>query len=175
MLLNLLSRIILTLVGVSCICAPAYILDILPYLLGGVMAFAGGGMIWDATRQIAVSGMRIRQSNRLSRGIVLTILGVITIFQGNGAIFFIGISWGLLGICKGSRSLCAAICSWNSKKAVAKSLMKAIIEFTLGCMLLFHPAEKIRAHIVLLGLQIIFFAVLHVDDKVDGYKRSHNS
>lgn len=169
MSLNLLSRLVLSLVGLTCICFPAHILGILPYLLGSVMAFAGGGMIWDAAQQIAIPETRIQQSNRLSRGIVLAILGIITIFQGHGAVFFIGISWGLLGIGKGSRSISIAICTWKSKRNAIKSLLKATIELTLGCMLLFHPAEKIQTHIVLLGLQIIFFATFRADNRTDCY------
>lgn len=96
----------------------------------------------------------------IARAILLFLLGCITMIQGEQAIPFIGVSWGILGLLKGGRSLAAGLSALFQQVPSAILFLKAIVQIILAFVLIFYPAEKVRVHIILLGLQIIFYAAV---------------
>ncbi|MDD3227604.1 MAG: hypothetical protein PHE09_00135 [Oscillospiraceae bacterium] len=158
--LNFCSRIALIIVGTLCILRSTHILYILPELLGSAMLFSSIGMVFELLRWQS-NGMRTQEcTDGIARAILLFLLGFITMIQGEKAIPFIGVSWGILGLIKGGRSLAAGLSAFFQQMPRTMLFLKAIAQITLAFVLLFYPAEKVRVHIILLGLQIIFYAAV---------------
>lgn len=122
------------------------------------MIFSACGMLWEFLRLRTEFKAHPEYSDGLARAILLLLLGCITIVQRNSALVFIGVSWGILGLIKGGRSLAAGLLAAFQNSSCAALFLKAAVQIGLAFALVFHPAEKIQVHMILLGLQIVFYA-----------------
>ncbi len=159
--MNVFSRAVLVTAGILCFTNSRYILIMLPYLIGISMMVAGGIIVFVSTdmirRHLKWTG---ETCSRVTRSLMIIVVGMITVIKGEGALPFIGVSWGLLGLYKSAGIFENAAEEWNADRNVSwAELAETAVETVLSCVLLFEPVEKLGTHIYLLGMQNIVFAL----------------
>ena len=158
-------------IGAVCIFFPEYVTKGLPYLLGGAMAVDGAAHIAIYIQSKPLSDDR---SDQLARGLVLLIMGCAFMLQGARSLGAIGITWSIIGIRKASKSLSEMIRRIRHKEHFLSSLLLFLARITLALLLLFDPFEKVSAHIMILGMELIAVSIrftIHgpvgADDEMD--------
>lgn len=124
----------------------------LPLILATLMVCLG---IFDIIHGFRTGEYKERETKLTSNGFMLLILGIVIFFYKSDSYTIIGAIWGTIGLIKGSEELNKAICSISSKSPFIQELLSAVIEFTLGILLLAEPNGNLHHHIILLGLQSI--------------------
>jgi uncharacterized membrane protein HdeD (DUF308 family) len=159
--MNVFSRAVLIAAGILCFTHSRYILVMLPYLIGISMMVAGGIIVFVSTDMVRRHVKWAEEtSSRVTRSLMIIVVGIITVIKGAEALPFIGVSWGLLGLYKSAGIFEDAAEEWNVDRKVSwAELAETAVEAVLSCILLFEPVEELGTHIYLLGMQIIIFAV----------------
>ena len=158
-------------IGAVCIFFPEHVTKGLPYLLGGAMAVDGAAHIAIYIQSKPLSDDR---SDQLARGLVLLIMGCAFMLQGARSLGAVGITWSIIGIRKASKSLSEMIRRIRHKEHFLSSLLLFLARITLALLLLFDPFEKVSAHIMILGMELIAVSIrftIHgpvgADDEMD--------
>ncbi len=154
--LEALKDVLLPLAGVICIIFPEHLTRSLPEGLGCVMLLTGILRLPSALREQEHKKLETMET---AIAMVLIVLGVATLLMRHHALTMIGCTWGLFGVFKGTRILNHAIYNFTRKDKWAFLLAEAAFQIALGMLLLFHHAEKITMHIVILGIELLFSSV----------------
>lgn len=154
------ARILLLLFGICCIIFSNHILHLMPYLIGGIMIVIGA--VRGVYSYITGEYKSLTTEDGAS-AIIMIVIGIGTIVKDTEALTFIGITWGLLGLFKGAKALNKMIYDIVHKKRFIGSMIKTIIFIALSCALIFHHTEKIQLHILILGVELIFYAIFTVN------------
>ncbi len=145
------SQWILLITGAFCILTPSHVVKILPYLVGGSMALLGGFSIadWSRNRKKDVAAAD------LAYGLVLLIIGISFVFQGQKALFSMGIVWAMIGIRKAAQTLVRLIAAAEEKKPYWYLVIEFCVRILLALLLLFDPYGKFTPHLRILGAELI--------------------
>lgn len=150
-------------VGVLCVSITQKIIDVLPYIVGGMMIAIG--LVRFA---LALKNHEYRhlKTNQTATSLILTALGIMIIIQhfrpeNESAITFISISWGILGLFEGAHALNHAFKRIANSERCVFYLIKGIIELAVAFLLLYDPAnhETHRIHIIIFGINLIFDSI----------------
>ena len=150
-------------VGILCVAITNEITEVLPYLVGGMMALIG------VTRFIiALINREYRhlKTNQTASSLIVTALGIMIIVQqilpdNNSAITFISIVWGILGLFEGAHALNHAFKRISNSERCVYFLIRGILELVVAFMLLYNPQnhEIHHFHIIVFGINLIMDAV----------------
>ena len=145
------SQWVLLITGAFCILIPEHIVKMLPYLLGGSMALLGGFSIadWSGKRKDNAA------ATDLAYGLVLLIIGLSFIFQGQKALFPVGIVWAIIGIRKAAHTLIRLIDTADHRKPYWYLVIEFCVRILLALLLLFDPYGKFTPHLRILGAELI--------------------
>ena len=147
------SLLILPLIGLTCLIIPHLIADYLPYGLGAIMTLYGIAGIIVAIRK----GSTDASTKSAGTSIVMCVLGVVILVQGEASINFIGVLWGMLGLFKASKQFNEILHRIKINEKFAIKLVFAIIELILSVLLLLNPFANFDHHIMVLGLELISY------------------
>lgn len=150
------KKVLFPMLGILCVLFAGHITSALPYLLGGAMIFAG---ILRGISYFQNKYFLERQSDELTYGIVLFIMGIAFVIQGSNSLGALGTTWAIIGIRKASKSLNRVIRQIYEKKHFLIPLIEFLVRITLALVLLFYPDEKFTSHVVILGLEMIAVSV----------------
>lgn len=149
-------RVIFSILGMVCILFAGHVCLALPYLLGGAMIAVGSFMaVGYFLEKKFLSGA----SEELAYGSILFIMGLAFLVRGSQALIAVGITWAMIGIRKAAKSMNRAIRQIYQKEHYIVSVLEFLIRITLSLILLFDPFEKMSAHIVLLGLEMLAVSI----------------
>lgn len=142
---------LLILSGAACLLLTRQVYRVLPYILGGAMAVIGINHVacglWTKEYQSS-------ETKLTANGIVYFFLGAVILYHHADADAVIGSIWGVLGLMKGSEALNTALYSLSQKKPFAAKAIHAVIELSLGFLLLTDPSSAVAHHVFLLGLEL---------------------
>ncbi len=150
--LKFLFRLLLPVIGIICIVFPGHVTRLLPFLLGGSMLLTGVIHIIGSMRTKAFLESAPPDPGR---DLILAVMGVAFLFQGENAIGLMGITWGLIGIREAMESINETVRLFYNKERAWLSTLESALRLCLALALLFDPFEKFSFHIVLLGLELI--------------------
>ena len=145
------SQWLLLITGVFCILTPSHVVKILPYLVGGSMAMLGGVSIVDWNR----SRKKDAAATDMAYGLVLVIIGISFVFQGQNALFSMGIVWAMIGIRKAAQTLIRLIDAVEHQKRYWHLVIEFGVRILLALLLLFDPYGKFTPHLRILGAEIV--------------------
>lgn len=150
-------------VGILCVSVTKKIIDILPYIVGGMMILIGTVRFILALKN---REYRHTKTNRTATSLILTALGIMIIIQhlqpeNESAITFISISWGILGLFEGAHAFNHAFKRIANSERCVYYLIKGIIEVVVAFLLLYDPGnhETHMVHIFIFGLNLIFDSI----------------
>lgn len=144
------------LLGLACILFSEHLTTVLPYIMGAAMAVFG---ILIGSGYFTSEEPAGQRSEDLTYGIVLFILGVAFIVQGQNALGVLGTVWAVIGVRKAAKSLNRAIGKIRAKEHFIAHAAEFLVRIALALVLLFDPFEKFSTHVAILGLELI---VIHV-------------
>lgn len=164
--------IIYFVVGVLCVAITQRIIDVLPYIVGGMMIVIGFTRFIIALKN---REYRHLKTNHTATSLIVTALGIMIIIQhfqpeNDSAITFISIVWGILGLFEGAHAFNHAFKRIANSERCVYFLIKGLIEVVVAFLLLYDPGnhEAHYLHIIVFGLNLIFDAVTMLP-KVKGY------
>ena len=166
------SQWILLLTGAFCILTPNHVVKILPYLVGGSMSLLGGFSIADWSR----NRKKGTTSTDLAYGLVLLIIGISFVFQGQKALFSMGIVWAMIGIRKAAQTLIRLIDAVDHQNPYWYQVIEFCVRILLALLLLFDPYGKFTPHLRILGAELIvhhFQLVIRLQNRLLGTGRQH--
>lgn len=150
-------------VGVLCVSMTAQITQILPYVVGGVMAIVGLVRFIIA---MVRHEYRHLKTNQTATSLIFTALGIMIILQqfdesNDSAIMLISVVWGILGLFEGAHAFNHAFKRIANSERCAYYLIKGLIECAVAFMLLYQPDshDVHHFHIIVFGVNLIFDAV----------------
>lgn len=150
--LAILSMLVIPLVGLGCLLFPSVAECVLPYFLGVPMILSGIGSILAAVRKGSE-----KDEGSVGAGIVLCILGAITVIHGSESTMFIGTIWGLLGLSKAAGEFDEIIEVAKAKERFVLQLLVCVFELVLSILLILNPFANIEHHLLLLGIELIIY------------------
>ncbi len=155
--------VIYLIVGVLCVTMTERITEILPYIVGGMMAIIGTVQFIVALKN---HEYRHLKTNQTATSLIVTALGIMIIVQhvlpdNESAITFISIVWGILGLFEGAHAFNHAFKRIANSERCIYYLIKGLIEVVVAFMLLYDPGnhDTHHFHIIVFGLNLIFDAV----------------
>lgn len=150
-------------VGVLCVAITNKITEILPYIVGGMMAIIGISRFLVA---LITHEYRHTKTNVTAMSLIVTALGVMIIIQhlqpeNESAITFISIVWGILGLLEGAHALNHAFERISNSERCIYFLIRGIVELVVAFMLLYDPGnhETHHFHIIVFGLNLILDSI----------------
>ncbi len=148
----LLNALIFVIIGLINIICSSRLTNILPMIIGSAMILTSGIALVFNILQKEYKSLDTMES---SKNIVSIILGISILFQGSNAIPFIAIIWGISGLRKGTKGLEVVLYNKIHKNKYLLELLHALFELTISILLIYDPFEKIREHLVLLGIEMV--------------------
>ena len=155
--------VIYLIVGVLCVAITQRIIDILPYIVGGMMIIIGTARFVLALKK---REYRHLKTNHTATSLIVTALGIMIIIQhfqpdNESAITFISIVWGILGLFEGAHAFNHAFKRIANSERCVYYLIKGLIEVIVAFLLLYDPGnhETHQLHIIVFGLNLIFDAI----------------
>ncbi len=143
---------IMCLLGIQCLFFVDFLYELLPYLMGGLMAGAGVLAVIDSV----LAGEYRRLDTKLSSsGILMLVVGLAILVRGNAADGLLGVAWGIFGLIQGSESLNVAIYNLTGGKKWGMDMLQAAVQIALALLLLVDPATKLYPHMRILGLELL--------------------
>lgn len=144
------SQWLLLIMGAFCIFAPNHIVKLLPYLMGISMTLIGSFSIavWSRNRRNAATA-------DLAYGLILLIVGVSFVFQGQSSLISMGIVWAIIGIRKSTQTLIRLIDAMDHQKPHRLLAIEFFVRILLALLLLFDPYGKFTPHLRVLGAELI--------------------
>ncbi len=144
------SQWLLLIMGAFCIFAPNYIVKLLPYVMGISMTLIGGFsiVVWSRNRRNAAAA-------DLAYGLILLIVGVSFVFQGQSSLISMGIVWAMIGIRKSTQTLIRLIDAMDHQKPHWLLVIEFFVRILLALLLLFDPYGKFTPHLRVLGAELI--------------------
>ena len=150
--LAIVSAFVMPLVGVACVLWPQAIVDWLPYILGVAMALSG--LLWGG---FSLLERKTGEDPKVGKAIVLVVLGVFAMVEGDASIGFLGTAWGLLGLSKAGEEFDEALSAIRAREPFVLALGLNIVELVLSLLLIVSPFANIEHHIIVLGIQLILY------------------
>lgn len=79
--------------------------------------------------------------------------------HGADSIGPMGVTWGIIGLRKASKSLSKIIQSRDRGIIFYTSLVEFLARLSFSVVLLFYPTEKFKNHVVLLGFELLAVSI----------------
>ena len=146
------SAFVLPAVGVPCLVIPHLVVDTLPYVLGCAMILSG--LLWGGA---SLGERKSGEDPQVGKALVLVVLGVFAMVQGEEAIGFLGTAWGLLGLGKAGEEFDEAIAAIRARQPFLLALAFNVLELVLALLLIVNPFENIEHHVIVLGIQLVLY------------------
>ena len=150
-------------VGVLCVSITGKITEILPYIVGGMMALIGFLRFLVA---LVTHEYRHTKTNVTAMSLIVMSLGIMILIQqiqpeNESAITFISIVWGILGLMEGAHALNHAFERISNSERCIYFLIRGIVELVVAFMLLYDPGnhETHHFHIIVFGLNLILDSI----------------
>lgn len=149
-------------VGVLCVSITSLVTEVLPYIVGGMMALIG---IVRFIIALCRREYRSIKTNQTATSLILAALGIMIIVQQidpeNDPIMLISIVWGVLGLFEAAHAFNHAFHHIANGERCIYFLIKGLIECVVAFMLLYQPESHSAHffHIVVFGANLIFDAI----------------
>lgn len=153
-------------VGVVCVSATSSVTEILPYIVGAMMAVVGVvrfiiAMVHHEYRHL--------KTNQTATSLILTALGIMIIIQeldvnNDSAIMLISIVWGILGLFEGAHAFNHAFKRIANSERSVFFLLRGLVECAVAFMLLYQPTDHSahHFHIIVFGINLILDGIMMI-------------
>lgn len=158
-LLHKLAPYIFPVIGLACIIEPEIMTDYSPVLLGLAMVVGGFYAHLEALRHKAYASL---VNSDLGTSLLLMIVGAVVLVKREGALEFMGYTWGLLGIAQGAKMLDEALAYFLQAQKPWIRLLWGLLNVVLGVLLLLDPQGHFSHHIELLGLELMVYSAQRI-------------
>ena len=124
-------------------------------MVGVGMAVSGSAKIakWIRTPQAQKQSIAVLLAN----GLVLLILGIAFVLQGEASLVSIGIAWAVLGVSKSVYPLTLFIENVKEYKLAVKYGIEFLFKIGIALLLLFDPFGRFTPHLRILGAELIVY------------------
>ncbi len=162
--LTYIFAIIYATLGIVCIATPSTVINVLAYIVGGVMVVIGVVQFISAV----MSGeYKQTKTNTTATSVIIAGLGVLFICQqatdpaGETAIVLISVLWAVLGLFEVAHLFNHAIKRIANSERFVYYVIKGIIELIVSFTLLWAPsnADAHEFHIIMFGVSLLIEAV----------------
>lgn len=150
-------------VGILCVAITDKVTEVLPYIVGSMMAVIG-----TVSFILAVIHKEYRhlRTNKTAGSLIIAALGAMIIFQqfdvnNDSALMLISVVWGILGLFEGARAFNHAFKRIANSERCIYYLIRGIIECAVAFMLLYRPDNEAahHFHILVFGINLILDSV----------------
>jgi len=162
----------LLIVGCFCLFAPQQAYLCLPFLFG--IPLATGGVI-GITASIRLQEYQTKDTKMMSVSILSFLLGTVIMVAGSKADGLIGSIWGVFGLAKASEELNEIIYEIFAHGKWKLKLIVSCVEILLALSLLFDPFQKVRSHVIILGIENLVLAKQFHDEHKEKEKAGRSS
>ncbi len=149
-------------VGVLCVAITKQVTEVLPYIVGGMMALIG---VVQFIVSLIKREYRNTKNNRTASSLIIAALGVMILVQKvdpeNDPIMLISVAWGILGLFEAAHAFNHAFSRIAQSERCIYYFIKGIIECAVAFLLLYQPESEAthHFHIIVLGANLIFDAI----------------
>ena len=149
-------------VGVLCVAITKQVAEVLPYIVGGMMALIG---VVQFIVSLIKREYRNTKNNRTASSLIIAALGVMILVQKvdpeNDPIMLISVAWGILGLFEAAHAFNHAFNRIAQSERCIYYFIKGIIECAVAFLLLYQPESEAahHFHIIVLGANLIFDAI----------------
>ncbi len=149
-------RVVLLVLGFICILFCQSLTTVIPYLIGLGMCLNG---IFGIYTGFDRHEYRTLQTSQIATSLVMLLVGL-TVFvnAAETALGFLGIVWGLISLLKGAGEVNHALYRlWKRERGISL-MLTALLEISLGLILIMDPFEHFSVHVAFLGLTMIVYS-----------------
>ena len=141
--------------GLLLVLFPHYIAVVVPYVMGvGLILYACVNAF-----QVLKGGDR---EGRPGQYLLYLVVGVVTLLQREGSFTTLGVIWAILILRECSEEIDEF---YETRELHVFKLIWTIISLFLAFMLMHDPKEHFVFHMRILGLEIIAYSMLHLNDR----------
>ena len=145
--------------GLVCLLFSEQILGLLPTICGSFLLVRGAVLLTSSIRN---KDYLEPEESDLASAIVSLAMGVGLLYHQENALFTIAVFWGAYGLIKASRLFNEALKKIAERRHFLRPLLESLVGFGISFLLIFDPDENIAHHILILGAELIYEALLEL-------------